>query len=433
MASMIFLWIVTAVSLIAALVSWSRARRIARTLEQLSQLYWELKYQHGELRVQMQRSWTDARACADGAPPPGPPTCSSPGVSEALTMTILRKCGFPENGLNREATASPGGPCSGTSVGGALRPGAPQAWRPGRHVLTPWLISARPCVRYLLKHEGALVVPNRIRCRGDWRRYGRLCGRHPRGAAREKGCRRREAEGARRHVPDLGLHPDQGAARARPRAEDHPEREGVGRHAPSRHAGIDMGQVQARKDKIVSGLTKGIEFLFKKNKIDWIKGTARLAGNGKHRGVRRRQADARREGDHRRHRLGAAQRSGHRDRPHTNHHQRRSDPPEERAQVARHHGQRRRRRGVRVDLPAVRQRGHDHRAAAAARAGRRRSGVGRAREVVQEAGHQVADRHEGDEGGGDGERRRHRGAGRRTARRRSCRPSSCSSPRVAAR
>jgi len=44
--------------------------------------------------------------------------------------------------------------------------------------------------------------------------------------------------------------------------------------------GIDMPQVQARKDKIVGGLTKGIEFLFKKNKIDWIRGTARLAGGG---------------------------------------------------------------------------------------------------------------------------------------------------------
>jgi dihydrolipoamide dehydrogenase len=44
---------------------------------------------------------------------------------------------------------------------------------------------------------------------------------------------------------------------------------------------IDMKTVHARKDKIVGGLTKGIEFLFKKNKIDWIKGTARLAGKGK--------------------------------------------------------------------------------------------------------------------------------------------------------
>ena len=43
---------------------------------------------------------------------------------------------------------------------------------------------------------------------------------------------------------------------------------------------IDMTRVHARKDKVVTGLTKGIEFLFKKNKIDWIKGTARLAGKG---------------------------------------------------------------------------------------------------------------------------------------------------------
>jgi dihydrolipoamide dehydrogenase len=45
-------------------------------------------------------------------------------------------------------------------------------------------------------------------------------------------------------------------------------------------AGIDMAQVQARKDKIVKGLTGGVELLFKKNRIDWIKGSARLAGKG---------------------------------------------------------------------------------------------------------------------------------------------------------
>lgn len=44
--------------------------------------------------------------------------------------------------------------------------------------------------------------------------------------------------------------------------------------------GLDMNQVQSRKDKIVKGLTGGIEFLFKKNKIDWIKGSGRLAGKG---------------------------------------------------------------------------------------------------------------------------------------------------------
>src|SRR5205814_212732 len=46
-------------------------------------------------------------------------------------------------------------------------------------------------------------------------------------------------------------------------------------------AGIDMTQVQARKDKVVTGLTKGVEFLFKKNKIEWIRGSARIAARGK--------------------------------------------------------------------------------------------------------------------------------------------------------
>src|SRR5205085_6810098 len=49
---------------------------------------------------------------------------------------------------------------------------------------------------------------------------------------------------------------------------------------PNGAVGIDMNQVQTRKDRIVGGLSKGVEFLFKKNQIEWIKGTARLTGNG---------------------------------------------------------------------------------------------------------------------------------------------------------
>src|SRR3954471_7132867 len=44
---------------------------------------------------------------------------------------------------------------------------------------------------------------------------------------------------------------------------------------------IDMNQVQTRKDRVVTGLTRGVEFLFKKNKIDWIKGSARIVARGK--------------------------------------------------------------------------------------------------------------------------------------------------------
>src|SRR5258708_16057784 len=45
--------------------------------------------------------------------------------------------------------------------------------------------------------------------------------------------------------------------------------------------GLDMDQVQARKDRIVKGLTGGGQFLFKKNKADLSKRVGPPAGKGK--------------------------------------------------------------------------------------------------------------------------------------------------------
>src|SRR3954453_10244130 len=56
--------------------------------------------------------------------------------------------------------------------------------------------------------------------------------------------------------------------------------EAAARQGSGQAIGLDMNQVQARKDKIVKGLTGGVEFLFKKHKIDWIKGSGRLTGKG---------------------------------------------------------------------------------------------------------------------------------------------------------
>ena len=50
-----FLWFLTGASLVVALIALVQARRTAKRLEQLTQNYWELKYQNGELRVQLQR------------------------------------------------------------------------------------------------------------------------------------------------------------------------------------------------------------------------------------------------------------------------------------------------------------------------------------------------------------------------------------------
>jgi len=44
---------------------------------------------------------------------------------------------------------------------------------------------------------------------------------------------------------------------------------------------IDWAAVQARKTKVVTKLAKGVEFLFKKNKVESIRGYGRLAGPGR--------------------------------------------------------------------------------------------------------------------------------------------------------
>ena len=41
---------------------------------------------------------------------------------------------------------------------------------------------------------------------------------------------------------------------------------------------VDVAKMIARKDGIVAKMTKGIEFLFRKNKINWLKGHGRLVG-----------------------------------------------------------------------------------------------------------------------------------------------------------
>ena len=70
---MTLLWLIAGASLVVALVALGQARRTARRLAQLSEMYWELKYQQGELRVRMQR--------LSGEAPPPPPRTSAPEQS----------------------------------------------------------------------------------------------------------------------------------------------------------------------------------------------------------------------------------------------------------------------------------------------------------------------------------------------------------------
>ena len=57
----------------------------------------------------------------------------------------------------------------------------------------------------------------------------------------------------------------------------HPEEDGIHCENPR----LDFPLVLERKNKIVDKHSKGVEYLMKKNKVDWIKGYGRLAGPGR--------------------------------------------------------------------------------------------------------------------------------------------------------
>lgn len=65
---MMMVWILASLSMVVAAAAWAKARRANRQLAQLTERYWELKYQHGELRAQMARQ----QSPESDPPPPQP-------------------------------------------------------------------------------------------------------------------------------------------------------------------------------------------------------------------------------------------------------------------------------------------------------------------------------------------------------------------------
>ena len=56
------LWVVSVVALAVALVALMTARRTARQLASLTEMYWQLKYDHGELKAKVAPSPVEAAA-----------------------------------------------------------------------------------------------------------------------------------------------------------------------------------------------------------------------------------------------------------------------------------------------------------------------------------------------------------------------------------
>jgi hypothetical protein len=50
-----FLWLLTGAAFLVALGAFARVRRVSKRLERLSESYWELRYEHGQLRSRIAR------------------------------------------------------------------------------------------------------------------------------------------------------------------------------------------------------------------------------------------------------------------------------------------------------------------------------------------------------------------------------------------
>lgn len=85
---MTLLWSLTGASLVLAFVAWRRARRTAARLDELTQQYWELRYQHGELRVQVQRL-TGAAPASDMSVAPESP--AAPSIDGFVPLTSVKR------------------------------------------------------------------------------------------------------------------------------------------------------------------------------------------------------------------------------------------------------------------------------------------------------------------------------------------------------
>ena len=65
-----FHWLLTGAALVLAGIAILVARRQTRRLERLTESYWELRYDHGQLRARVNRLDPEQQAAADAPEPP---------------------------------------------------------------------------------------------------------------------------------------------------------------------------------------------------------------------------------------------------------------------------------------------------------------------------------------------------------------------------
>ena len=87
---MTLLWLLTAAAALLAGAALAKARRLARRLERLTESYWELRYEHGQLRARVNRLDPEQQqATAAAEPPAEAKVAGAPGSPDERGASVV--------------------------------------------------------------------------------------------------------------------------------------------------------------------------------------------------------------------------------------------------------------------------------------------------------------------------------------------------------
>jgi hypothetical protein len=78
-----FHWLLTGAAVLLAGAAFAKARRLAKRLDRLNQSYWDLRYEHGQLRARVNRLDPEQR-------PPEPEGAASAGTTFVPLSSLKR-------------------------------------------------------------------------------------------------------------------------------------------------------------------------------------------------------------------------------------------------------------------------------------------------------------------------------------------------------
>ena len=80
-------WLLTGAAVLVAVAALVKARRLAKRLERLTESYWELRYEHGQLRARVNRLDPEPA----GPAPAGPEPQLTGGATAFVPLSSLKR------------------------------------------------------------------------------------------------------------------------------------------------------------------------------------------------------------------------------------------------------------------------------------------------------------------------------------------------------